>query len=360
MKIIVDGREFRGRLTGISRYVIHLIQGLNLIRTDIHWLLISDGAIDLPQFSDNVEAVVFDHLWPSIFYERLRMGQTVACLNGDVFFSPYYKCPPKLNIPSIATINDLIPLAFSSWPYRAYFKYNLVQSLKAASKLITISDYVKDQLTIFLRSKGIEKEITTVPCCVTDQFGCESGPNDHSILSKYDLVERSYILYVGNQNPHKNLQRLVDAYMSIQIEDKKIPDLVLSCGDKKSEPVSNGGKIRWLGGVLDSDLPALYRGALFFVFPSLSEGFGLPPLEAMASGTPVLVSNKTAIPEVVGTAGLYFDPYLVEDMSQKMAQYILNADLRNRYREEGLQRSRQFAIRRTAQAFQKVLETLFP
>ena len=166
------------------------------------------------------------------------------------------------------------------------------------------------------------------------------------------------MLYVGVIRPHKNLSRLLSAFERINRPDQhliltgdKSPEIAAQVSGRKIE-----SKVHFVGCVKDEDLPALYRGAICLILPSLIEGFGLPPLEAMACGTPVIVSRITALPEVVGDAGLLIDPFEIDDIAAGMRRMLDDPDLREDFRQAGLRRARLFCWDCVAHKVQRVVE----
>jgi glycosyltransferase involved in cell wall biosynthesis len=184
----------------------------------------------------------------------------------------------------------------------------------------------------------------------------------NTVKKKYG-IKKDYLLYVGNFKPHKNVDCLVEAFIQLPSRLKEYYQLVLS-GKldeysirlvEKVKKLSLDGKVVFTGLVSDDDLPSLYSGATVFVFPSLYEGFGLPPLEAMACGTPVICSNKTSLPEVIGDGGVLVDPGRPEDFTNAIESLLSDQSVRDSISLKGLQRAREFSLGRTAK---KLLETI--
>jgi alpha-1,3-rhamnosyl/mannosyltransferase len=176
-----------------------------------------------------------------------------------------------------------------------------------------------------------------------------------AVRRKYGLPEY-FVLYLGSNKPHKNLGRLVEAWAQFRNSKFEIRSLVVAGhwdsrypqAQQKATELGLGEAVRFLGDVSEADLPALYNLATVFAFPSLYEGFGLPPLEAMACGTPVVCANTSSLPEVVGDAALLFDPLDVPALAAALAQALSDADLRTALHARGLARARLFSWERTA------------
>jgi glycosyltransferase involved in cell wall biosynthesis len=187
------------------------------------------------------------------------------------------------------------------------------------------------------------------------------GIDVERVKEKYGLT--SYLLYVGNLLPHKNIQRLLQAFACIAGQ-LPITFVIAGTKDHRYHPALEAevqalglqNRVLFLDYVLTEELPCLYAGADVFVFPSLYEGFGLPPLEAMACGTPVIVSNVSSLPEVVGDAALMVDPYDVEGMTKAMHRVLSDEGLSKEMRRKGLERAKLFSWEETARSILKVLD----
>jgi glycosyltransferase involved in cell wall biosynthesis len=185
------------------------------------------------------------------------------------------------------------------------------------------------------------------------------------VVRRYGLAFREYLLFVGNVEPRKNLVGLLRAYDSLRRGRRRGPALVIAGGAGwKNRAILDAmaaspytADIRIVGYVPEGELAALMNGAIAFVYPSLYEGFGLPPLEAMACGTPVITSNRSSLPEVVGDAALLVDPENTSDLALAMARLVDDAPLREALRERGLVRARAFSWQRTAELTSAVYES---
>jgi glycosyltransferase involved in cell wall biosynthesis len=181
---------------------------------------------------------------------------------------------------------------------------------------------------------------------VTTEFRPVAAAKQTAVRHKYNLAEQPFILSVGTIQPRKNYQRLIQAFARLDAD----LDLVIVGGfgwhfqeiTAEVTRLDLEKRVRFLGFVADADLPALYSTASLFIYPSLYEGFGLPLLEAMACGTPVVASNQSALPEVVGQAGLLVDPYNVEAMAATMTEVLGDSGLRHQLIQAGLARAAQF------------------
>jgi len=196
-------------------------------------------------------------------------------------------------------------------------------------------------------------KVTVIPVALGPEFKPE--PFTESVATRYGIVS-PYILYVGNFRPHKNLSRLIRAYANLSKSLRDTHQLVLAGGDWEHRQTLEGlvrdlgisDRVLFPGLIEDSHLPAVYSGCTLFALPSLEEGFGLPALEAMACGAPVVAGNRAAIPEEVGNAAILFDPENVAAITEAMNRMLSRDELRGAIRQKGLVRAREFTPDRTA------------
>jgi glycosyltransferase involved in cell wall biosynthesis len=270
-----------------------------------------------------------------------------------LFFSPGYNSPLGWPGPFVFTLHDLNHLCVSenSNPLkRAYYQLIIKPACHRAQCVLTVSEYSKQEIAQWARIN--EERIINVGNGVGSPFSTAGRKYDPGF---------PYLLYVGSRKPHKNLSRLLKAYSVSGVQ--KDVRLLLS-GNRDPLIAREVARLGLQADVcfadlsLDEDLSGVYRGALGFVFPSLYEGFGLPPLEAMACGTPVLTSNVCSLPEVVGDAALLVNPLEVDDIANGLKRLVQDASLRRGLKEKGLRRAKLFSwaetARRTVQALQRI------
>jgi glycosyltransferase involved in cell wall biosynthesis len=271
----------------------------------------------------------------------------------QVFFSPFYPFVPHRKGALVLTVFDLTPITLPNChlPTTQHVSRLTLLWAKRAKRVLTFSEAVKEQLVNWL---GFSPErIVVTPLAPNEQFKPQTPEEVERVRRKYRLFA-PYILFVGTVEPRKNLVTLVRAFAAVV---KDFPHLLVLAGARgwMSEPVfaeieRQGLKDRvvHLGYVPAEDLPALMSGAEVFVYPSLGEGFGLPPLEAMACGVPVVCSNAPALPEVVGDAAILVPPTDVAALEEAIMHLLSDPDLKATLRQKGLQRSRQFSWHETA------------
>lgn len=241
----------------------------------------------------------------------------------------------------------------------------LEKACRRADRIITISEFSKQEIMKYL---GIEeKKIAVVPCAVDREvFRPDYDSAEiRRVAEKYG-IKGSYILYLGTLEPRKNITQLIEAYKLLQERAAERPKLVIA--GKKGWGFDNifelvqryqlKEEVVFTGYVPDEEIPYLLSGALCFVFPSLYEGFGMPPLEAMACGVPVISSNVASIPEVVGDAGILINPKETEELYQAMFAMVTDEKKCNELRKRGLERSRQFSWEASAAKLREVYQEM--
>jgi glycosyltransferase involved in cell wall biosynthesis len=287
---------------------------------------------------------------PAAPLDAWRLSRALRNLRrGDLFFSPGYNSPLFCPSPFIFTIHDLshIYCAENSSPMiRLYYATVAKRACHRAAAVLTVSEFTRSQI---LAWSGVSPEkVINVSCGVDPAY----RPEGNQYAFPF-----SYALCVSNRKPHKNEFRLVTAFAR-----SRVPDLhlvftgepspgIMECVEEQH--VSN--RVHFTGIVPEAELPSLYRGATALVFPSLYEGFGLPILESMACGTPVITSNVTALPEVAGDAALLVDPASVEQIADAIEQIVSDTSLRSCLRQKGLARASHFSWRRTIDRVNEVL-----
>lgn len=336
MHIAINAYFWNKPNTGSGQYTRQLVYHFNRFVSDLTITLVAPTSVgeleDVPP-SVNVEAVpTRDGHIGKILFEQFGFPKAVKAIKADLAHVPYWGSPLNVSVPTVVTVHDVTTLLVRE--YRRGIKPRLYNALVSASArnathVITDSLASKDDIVEHL---GIEAErISAVYLGVLPEFSPESEfLLDMAIKQKYDLPD-FYVLYLGGYELHKNITNLLLAYT--YVSQGAGDDYPLILAGKKPTKVSDNfpdydayiekldlqDDVRWIGFVDEADKPAIYRGADCFVFPSRAEGFGLPPLEAMACGAPVVSSDATSLPEIVGDAAFAIDP----DSPRKMAGSIL-------------------------------------
>ncbi|MBD3379953.1 MAG: glycosyltransferase [Candidatus Omnitrophica bacterium] len=360
MKIGVDVREFRkGVFTGIRNLLKDFL--FNADTMSHGFVLFADSQTDLEALPENMEKVVLEcrsvFLWDQVVLPRALERQGV-----DVFFSPYPKTPLRRVCPFVNMICDVIPLAVPKYSglkgvlEKAHFI--LVSGIcgRRSSATITISEDARMRIT---RIFGLPlSRVGVVHPSVQRGSACQQRA-----YGKYGLKKGKYILYLGNFKPHKNLERLLKAYYLLPSGLRSEYALLLAGGEgkdfdrikKRTGEFGREGNVVIAGTVDEQDRCSLVKDAGVFVFPSLCEGFGLPPLEALAEGVPAAVSNLSPMTEVLGPGAVYFDPYDPVDISKKLVSLLTNGDLRSSCARAGMKRAQRYSPKTTARDLTNLL-----
>lgn len=271
----------------------------------------------------------------------------------DIFHSPDYCIPQFKKIPVVATLHDAIMFKHPEWcnqRLRTLKNFILKKSIKHADHFIAISNIMVADLIEYW---GIEEsKISVVHNGITHEwFKQLQNSEKEPVLNKFNLKEKKFLLSVGTLQPRKNIVRLLKAYEALpkDIKDEYPLILIGKNGWQTEEIIQEINRLRkesaiqWLQYIDDKDLKVLYQSAKLFLFPSLSEGFGAPILEAFASKTPVLTSNVTSLPEVAGEAAYYVDPYSIESITQGLSTLLTSDSLCNELVDRGEKRVTEFS-----------------
>jgi glycosyltransferase involved in cell wall biosynthesis len=280
-------------------------------------------------------------------------------LRPDWYISTFF-LPPVMPCQAAVLIHDLSFRAHAEYfppTIALYMRILTGLAIRRADRVIALSQFTRQEVQRFYPAAA-DKTAVLYPG-VGREFTSEGDPAlDDQVLASLE-IQRPYLLAVGNVHPRKNLGRLLAAWKQVQNAGYQPPPMVWAgIGRWESEPLlekARAAGVQLLGFVTARHLPALYRQAEALVYPSLYEGFGLPPLEAMACGTPVLASNTTALPEAVGNAAVTVDPTSVDALAKGLAQVLLDPSSRSSLRARGLVRVAEFRWETTARQLVDVL-----
>ncbi|KAA6343177.1 glycosyltransferase [termite gut metagenome] len=317
--------------------------------------------------NDNLHVIPFNEPIYSIS-EQLKYPYVIP--KCDIFFSPHYNVPllPIKAKHRIVTIHDVFHLAFHQGlniSQRIYSKAVINQALKKSDAVITVSEFSKEEIVKYTNKKYIDK-ISVI------YNGVRSWGNLSETQVDY-CGYKPYFLFVGNVKPHKNLRRTIETYRLLLLNIgyiKQKPYFIIAgkkdgfiTGDNITALIENDPLlqqyVKFTGWITDNELQELYSNALALIFPSYYEGFGFPPLEAMSYGTPSIVANAASISEVCGNAVLYFNPFDINDIYDKMKCVFNNLHIRKELIEKGRENIKRFSCSLSIESHIKLFECFF-
>lgn len=369
MRLAIDARKLHD--FGIGTYIRNLLRHLARLDSQNEYIILCHAPDRemVDQLGPNFRSV----LEPSANYsiqEQIHVPWLLRKVAPDVYHAPHYVLPVAVRCRSLVTIHDCIHLMFPQYlPNRmayAYARAAMWSAARRSDRILTVSEASKRDILRFFRVPP--EKIVVIYNAIDERFWIEPAEEDVARVRERYQLDHGFVLYAGNIKPHKNLVRLIEAFAELRkngFDDLKL----LIIGDEISKlPALRRAvhrhklhkHVRFFGFVPDETLAILYRLAAVFVFPSLYEGFGLPPLEAMASGAPVVTSNVSSLPEVVGDAAVLVDPYDVSSIVEGVRRVLTEPGLAADLRRKGPLRAREFSwersVRRTWQLYQEVAD----
>lgn len=342
------------RPTGISTYIINLLPHLKSL---VPTLLTAESiagyrCYKIPK-GQTPEQGAKGHI-KRLIWTQFKSIKIYRSLQAKLLFSPIPEAPLFSNCRFVVMVHDLIPLRFpeKGSPLTPYFRYYVPQVLDGAEHIICNSSSTAKDITDFLQISP--RKTTPIPLAYDAQH-----------FQFLDLPTSNYFLYIGRGAPYKNLPRLIEAFAAWS--GRKDCELwVAGTVDKRYTPALIGqveelgltDKVKFLDYVEYSQLPVLINQAIALVFPSLWEGFGIPVLEAMACGTPVITSNLSSLPEITGDAAILVDPYNIGEIADAMKTIAEDGKLRSQLRTAGLAQASQFSWTKTGEMTRELLRTI--
>lgn len=364
MRVAFDAHTIGERETGNESYALNLLRGLATLADDDNQYVVLTPrpqalrqAITLPPRFDVVR------VRPAASALRIPLGMPLAIRSArcDLLHVTYI-APPRPGCPTVVTVHDLSYLAhpeWLSWRVRVTLDLLVPRSVRAAARVIAISDFTRQDL---VQRYGLSPEkIAVVPLAAGANF---APLPDAAARPLPTGIREPFILAVGNLEPRKNLATLIDAFAELVRQQTFAGALVIVGeakyrGEEAAGAVARlglGGRVIFTGFIDDATLRLLYNRAILFAYPSLYEGFGLPLLEAMACGCPVVASNATAIPQTAGDAAILVDPRSVAGLTAAMARVIGDPELARRMSVDGRAQAARFSWTRTAELTRRVYQ----
>lgn len=364
----IDGREFlEGQQTGIGRYIRNFLKYCPPLHPETTFFVYGNQHTSFDLAAANVRLRLEPERY-TLYWDQRKLPAMLAEDEIDLFLSPYDKGPLNAPCPFVLTIHDLLFLILSekSGLHRAVYDrlYKLTHRPMArkAARILTVSGFSRDEICRYYGIPASKVEI--VPNAISDAFRTGLPQASGDDMKSRLRVKRPFLLGVSNYKPHKNVGALVEAYGRLPLRMRSDLDLILVGKEDRFRPgiadlISTRGlqdQIRFVDFVTDTDLALLYANAEAFVCPSKYEGFGLPPLEAMACGAPVVCSNATSLPEAAGGACLLVDPE-PEALSAAILMLLDDDPLRESLREKGLKHVKRYHPKKIAQElYDRLLE----
>ena len=358
--LIAHTRSFRR--AGISHYVEQTLAQLGQIDQENLYDIYTTRGLDAAALGLPPNFRVRPSMLPTINprvripWEQLIAPALLRASGADIFHGVHSVVPLSCPVPSVVTIHDLafirFPQTFRAYN-RAYLDFATRMSARRAARILVVSEHTKREVVGML---GVPAErVIVTPNAARDHFRPPVSAALNAFRARHHLPER-FVLYVGTLEPRKNLTTLLDAYAEVS---RRFPDVPLLVGGGKGwlydaiferlDTLGLRDKVTFVGYLDEDELPFWYAAATVFVFPSIYEGFGMPPLEAMACGTPVVTSNTSSLPEVVGDAGLMVDPHSADALADALTRVLNDRELHADLAERGLRRATTFTWRTTAE-----------
>lgn len=366
----IDGNEANvEHRVGVNQFTYGLLKGLWTLKTSAEFVvyLSSPPLPDLPKEKDNWHYRV---IGPPKFWTQWRLPLDLFSHvpRPEVFFSPSHYGPRFSPVPTVISIMDLGFLeSKDQFTRKDYLQLKnwTAYSVKGAKRIVAISEATKQDV---IKNYHVSQQNVSVvyPGYEAERFFPRGRVEVERVLKKY-RISKPYLLFLGSLKPSKNIERLVEAFADA-VRDNLLPKNVklVIAGRKawlyeeiftKAEELGLGERVIFTGFFAEEDLPYLMSGATAFLMPSLFEGFGIPALEAMASGVPVIVSRVASLPEVVGLAGIYVDPYQVEDLKRSLRLVSnLKPGQRQKFVRVGLGQAKKFSWEKAARETLQVLK----
>lgn len=358
----IDARFFGSIGKGLGRYTQKLIEHLEKIDSENQYVVFlrQENFDEYRPRNKNFQKVLADFPWYS-FSEQLFFPRLLKKYQLDLMHFPHFNVPLLYRGKFVLTIHDLILIHFPTlkgttlnpffyWLKYAAYKIAIWSAARRAKEIIAVSRFTKnDIITEYPWAKN--KIDVTYEACEKPNENLQE--NSQLVLQKYGII-KPYLLYVGNAYPHKNLERLVDAFEQILEKNPNMQLILVGKEDffyarlKEYVQKKNVPEILFLGFVSDQELSVLYRSAEAYVFPSLYEGFGLPPLEAMSMGTAVVSSDHACMQEILGDAALYVDAKDAEKIAQGISRILEDENLKQSLVQRGYAQVKKYSWEKMA------------
>ena len=351
MKIFINARFLTQNITGVQRYAIEISKALKKIYPELTF--IAPKNIVHLELAEELNVDLYGKL-KGYLWEQIDLPKYLKDHNNPLLVN-LANSAPLLYKNQVMTVHDLSFLREPKWfskKFYYYYKFLIPTAAKSSLKIITGSKFSKNEITKLLKIP--EKKIYVVYHGVSERF---------NPIEKSDNKHNNYLLAVSSLDPRKNLKNLILAFNKLNLKDAK---LIIAGAESKvfagntgiKKLIHSNNNIITTGHINDGELIGLYKNAISFIYPSFYEGFGLPPLEAMACGCPVVVSNAASLPEVCKDAAYYIDPYHIESMAKGIYEVATNEALKQSLIKKGFERAKMFNWEKSAQELLEILKSV--
>ncbi|MEW6407841.1 MAG: glycosyltransferase family 1 protein [Patescibacteria group bacterium] len=400
MKIGIDARFFGPPGKGLGRYTEKLVKNLEKIDFENQYSIFMRRETwnDYQPENPNFKKVLADLKWYSLS-EQIFLPRILSRKKLDLIHFPHFNVPIFFRGNFVVTIHDLILLKFPTkrattlGPIKYLIKYwgykkTIINAVKSAKRIIAVSNYTKSEISDYFKINP-EKICVIYEAADSVEWGQLTLPTD-TFLKKHKIT-KPYLLYVGNAYPHKNLERLLSVFKKLkdnfrpiwqvysrqartatnfqQDQDENFPYQLVLVGkedyfyrrlhhEAKNLKLLKGNDVIFFGFATQKELAALYRQASLYIFPSYVEGFGLPPLEAASYGIPVAAAKSSSLPEILGEAALYFDPYNEKEMAEIIFKAVTDELLRQKLHKKGFLKVKEYSWLKCAKETKEVYESI--
>jgi len=367
MRIVVNGWFWDAPATGSGQYVRRLVTALAALEPALELVVLLPYG--LPPRAERPASHPRITLVPhptgrtnihKVWWEQIAVPGLARRLNADLLHIPYWAPPASSAVPTVVTVHDLIPLLLPAYRGNAMVRlYTALVSATTSRARMVLTDSEASRRDILEHLHLPDRTVRAIHLAVDEDFTVGPGPRDRQIREKLRCPPR-YSLYLGGFDVRKNLRTLFGAFSTTRraCEDAELvvagrlptSDTAFTPDPRRlaREATIPDEAVHFLGFVLEQDKPALLRGARVFLFPSNYEGFGYPPLEALACGTPVVGSDQSSIPEVVGNAGVLLPPQDVQGMAGALIQLLVDDEFHAALKSNAVQQAQKFSWKRTA------------
>ncbi|HAI74129.1 MAG TPA: hypothetical protein DCS28_04385 [Candidatus Moranbacteria bacterium] len=373
MRIGIDARFFGIKQKGLGRYTQKLIENLERVDKNNQYFIFlkKENFDEYRPRNPNFKKVLADYHWYT-FAEQIYFPILLRKYNLDLMHFPHFNVPIFYFKKFIVTVHDLTLLHFPTvknstlhpifykikfWAYR----FVIWLAIARAKKIIAISQFTKKDIVANYGAAVEKKIFVTYEAC--EDYCMLGAKNGEEILKKYGII-KPYFIYVGNAYPHKNLERLVLAFGKVLKEKKDLQLALVGKKDyfyKRLKTVVSENEIKniiFLSDISDRELDSLFRYSIANVFPSLYEGFGLPPLEAMAKGAPVISSDHPCMREILGDSARFFDGKNIDAIAEAMKKIISDKKLRQELIKKGYEQIKKYSWKKMAEETRDVYENI--